>query len=339
MYYGYARECDLSDKTLPGIIAHLDDKINLQKELEAAYNKGLYDQAVLSYGAAIANDPYNSDLFLDRAKCYVKLNRDADARADFASAIKYDAGNVSIYLWQGRYYEAKNTTASYDSAYACFVNYVNKSLYSDDPALKPIHAEATYCKGMNLYKKSNFLDATDSFQAVISQNPDYYQALCYLGCCYLEKRDYAQAIEYLKKAIEINEKYADAHYWYGKTLRQKDWAKYSDEAIREMELAITIIDNDKNMNWFLWNSELADILQRNKKYDDAIKYYTNCINMDPGKNFLYYLYRGECYHQGGYNENAGKDYYAYKTWCDKYGISTDTNPAYKKDMDQLNTGK
>ncbi len=339
VYYGYARECDLSDKTLPGIMAHLDDKINLEKELEAAYSKGLYDQGVINYGAAIANDLYNSDLYLGRAKCYVKLNRDADARADFANAIKYDAGNVDIYLWQGRYYEAKNTTASYDSAYACFVNYVNKSLYRDDPALKPIHAEATYCKGMNLYKKNSFLEAIDSFRAVISQNEGYYEAFCYLGCCYLERKDYASAIDNLKKAIEINGKYADAHYWYGKTLRQKDWAKYSDEAIREMELAISIIDNDKNRNWFLWNSELADILQRNKKYDDAIKYYTNCINIDPGKNFLYYLYRGECYHQGGYNENAGKDYDAYKKWCDKYGIPTDTNPAYKKDMDQLNTGK
>ena len=339
VYYGYARACDLTDKSLAGTMAHLDDKINLQKELDASYDKGLYDQAIISCGAAITNDPSNSDLYLTRAKCYAKLNRDADARADFANAIKCDPGNVNIYLWQGKYYEAKNTSASYDSAYACFIIYVNKSPYRDDPALKPIYAEATYCKGMSLYKKNSFAEATDSLLAAVGQKENYYEALCYLGCCYMERKDYPHAIDYLNKSIEINSKYADAHYWYGKTLRQKDWTKYSDEAIREMEMAITIIDNNKNMNWFLWNSELGDILQRNKKYDDAVKYYTNCINIDPGKNFLYYLYRGECYHQGGYNENAGKDYFAYKTWCDKYGISTDTNPAYKKDMDQLNTGK
>ncbi len=336
-YYVFSRECDLSDKSIPDRITRLEDKIYVQKEMDAAYDKGLYDQAVLSYNTAIRSDPENSDLYLGRAKSYVMLGRDADARNDFNIAIRNDPANIDIYFWQGRYFESKSTAPAYDSAYACFVNYINKSLYKDDPALKPIHSEATYCKAMSLYKKNSFLEAIDSFRSAINQNPGYFQAYCYLGCCYFERRDYAKAIEQLQKSIEINDKYADAHYWYGKTLRQKDWTKYQDEAIREMELAISIIDNNKNMNWFLWNSELADILQRAKKYDDAIKYYTNCINIDQGKYFLYYLYRGECYHLGGYNDNAGKDYYTYKTWCDKYGVPP--NPAYQKDLDQLNNGK
>ncbi len=337
-YYTYAKECDLTDKAIPPVIAELENKVALLRSLDDLFRKGLYEQAIPGYTEAIRSDPGNADLYVGRAKCYWKSYRNAEARSDFYTAINRDESDADIYLWQGRFYGSLNEKRYYDSAYACLVNHVNKSEYRDDPALVPIYSEAAFNKGMSLYLSRTYIVAIDSFKSAMSLNPDFTEAYCYLGCCYYEVKDNAKAIEYLEMASGKNDKYPDAHYWYGKTLRQKDWTKYSHEAIREMKLAIDLLStNMKSQNWFLWNSDLGDILQRNKNYEEAIKYYTNCINIDPKRNFLYYLYRGECFHQWGQNENAQRDYYEYKKWCDTYG--TQPNPALDKDLKELNGTK
>jgi len=337
-YYAYAKECDLMDKTIPPVIADLDGKVAVQRSLDDLFRKGLYEQAIPGYNEAIKSDPGNADLYTGRAKCYWKLYKNTEARNDFYTAIKRDDANPDIYLWQGRFYESMNEKRYFDSAYACLVNYVNKSEYKDDPALVPIYSEAAFCKGMSLYYNRTFIAAIDSFKSAINLNPKFTAAHCYLGCCYYEVKDNAKALETLEAAKNIDDKYPDAHYWYGKTLRQKDWTRHTHEAIREMKLAIDLLStNMKSPNWFQWNSDLGDILQRNKNYEDAVKYYTNCINIDPKRNFLYYLYRGECYFHWGQSENAGRDYYEYKKWCDTYG--TQPNPALDKDLKELNGTK
>ena len=335
-YYNYALEINGTSNALPKLIEVMKDKLALKKQLAANFDKKLYDQGVAEYTSAIKNDIENSDLYLERAKCYWMLGNDLQARLDFNYAIKLnttiDVSNVLVYLWKGKYFESKNNATYYDSAYACFVNYVNKSDDKDDPGLVPIYAEAAYCKAMNLYKKNNYHEAIDSFNAAITRNNNYKEAYCYLGYCYFETKDNEKAEENFKKAMAIDGNYADAHFGYGKTLRQKDWSKYAKEAISEMGTAIVL--NDKSPNWPSWNAELADIMQRMADYDAAIKYYNNSIKSNPDKYAPYYLSTGECYHQLRQNDAARQEYAKYKSWCEK-NPNIVPDKRYQADINEL----
>ncbi len=310
-YYSYALERNAVSAELRTRKSAMDEKVSDEKKLAANFERKQYDNGIAEYTAAIGKDPENSDLYLGRAKCYVKLNRDADARADFATAIKWDERNVAVYFEQGRFYEAKNTAASWDSAHMCFVNYINKSMYQDDPALIPIYSEAALCKGMSLYKKNNFPRAIDSFRSAISRDDSNYRAFCYLGCCFCNNEagaytigNYDTAISYFKKAIAINEKYAEAHYWMGYALSVHHPQNLYDrtaEAIQEMRTAIGY-DPDNGE----WNLQLGMLLQRKGAFEEAVKCYAVCISDDLNNNIGQQALRrrGQCeYELKNYNHS------------------------------------
>ena len=335
-YYELAKGIYFSDKDIDHIINHLNAEIGIKREMEQAYIKGLYEQAVAGYNNALASGHVYSDMYLGLAKCYAQLNNDAKAKYNFALAIKFDPGNVDAYREQGKYYEAKNTAAYYDSAYASLVNCINRAEYKADPAVKAIAGEASYCKAMNLFKKNLFHEAADSFLSAIVQKPDYKEAICYLAASYCGMKDYDHAREYLEQVLKIDDKYPDAIFWHGKMQAQADWDKNRKEGIREMASAIELI-NEKNVNWYLWNGDLAYFYELNGDYDEAVRYYNVCLSSGNTRYIPFYLSTGQCYHKSNRDEKAREEYLKYKAACDNVHCPLD--PDYNKFLDELNNRK
>jgi tetratricopeptide (TPR) repeat protein len=72
-------------------------------------------------------------------------------------------------------------------------------------------------KGIQLQKESKYQEAKLIFERVLKSDPNNAEANCRLGQIYLNREfgDLDKAIEHCKRAVEINVKSSDYHYWLG----------------------------------------------------------------------------------------------------------------------------
>jgi len=76
-------------------------------------------------------------------------------------------------------------------------------------------------KGIQLLEKKDFKGAIQFFKAKVKENEDDASANYYLGRSYLMIDDYDFAVEYCEKAVDLNPKVADHHFWLGQALGRK----------------------------------------------------------------------------------------------------------------------
>ncbi|MBN8705312.1 MAG: tetratricopeptide repeat protein [Bacteroidetes bacterium] len=76
-------------------------------------------------------------------------------------------------------------------------------------------------KGIQLLEKKDFKGAIQFFKAKVKENEDDASANYYLGRSYLMIDDYENAVEYCEKAVDLNPKVADHHFWLGQALGRK----------------------------------------------------------------------------------------------------------------------
>ena len=89
--------------------------------------------------------------------------------------------------------------------------------------------------------------------------PDYFQAYSHLSSLYYDKNLYFEAIEFIKKAIEINPSYAEGLNNYGVILRDLNLMDQS-------EIALTKAINFKPEYYSaIWNLAITKLSQQNFK--------------------------------------------------------------------------
>lgn len=76
----------------------------------------------------------------------------------------------------------------------------------------PEEAEKRYNKGMEFLRKDKSSQAIPEFEQALKIFPNYYQALNALGRELVEKKQYRQSLEYLIKAIDINQRSFSGYY-------------------------------------------------------------------------------------------------------------------------------
>ena len=96
-------------------------------------------------------------------------------------------------------------------------------------------AQRYYRLGQTQFEQGMTLQAIESLKKAIDMNPKLAEAHNYLGIIYLQQTDPSRAAKYLKKAVEINPYYTDAHNTLG--VAYKEMGKY-DRALAEFETAL-----------------------------------------------------------------------------------------------------
>ncbi len=125
---------------------------------------------------------------------------------------------------------------------------------------------------------SIYLEIADSFFQD-NQKRNIYESITRLAVVYPEKED---ADKYFQELINENPT-PDTILNYIKYKSQKNDFEGTDS------LASTIEENYNDS--FVLNYELAKLYDKSKKYEEAVKYYKKCINID-NKNFIPFL---DCY--------------------------------------------
>lgn len=194
--------------------------------------------------------------------------------------------------------------------------------------------------GLCNYNLTNYQKGVDIFTKAISIRPDDASIYNYRGSCYLKLMKYNFATTDFNKAIKLQPDYAAAYNNKAICIyRNQDIAKASIADLKECELnfskalefdslLISIYKNRGIVRYYLGeynksNDDLITAYQNNekdvtiqfylsrglldnKKYDEALVYYTNLINT-AGVIPIYYIERAECNLQLNLLENARFD--------------------------------
>lgn len=200
------------------------------KEIDSKtwYNKGFCENALSQYSAAersltsaILIDPYDADIYLERAYSNLQTNNADDAIWDYRAAmrlnhaLKYESlsGIGSVYYFND----------NYDSA----LIYLEKAVQLKKEAI--IYYRLGYCYN----EKERFTEASKIFKLVIQLAPDNYNAYTLLGYDYYMFKQYDAAMTQYVFAMKKDPENELVRYYagllYAKKGDQQNLQKMIDE--------------------------------------------------------------------------------------------------------------
>lgn len=194
---------------------------------EAQYRGGYVEDAIDTYTALIRYDKKNADAYYLRGALYLGESNLEQAKEDFANAVNYANGNYAIYVniaqqlesvgensqakeyleaalkldgktaeantWRGRIYLMQK---EYDKA--------EEELKS---ALEKESDEANLYMGEVCVNKGDEAGAEQYFSNYLEKNEKDTTALEKLADIYMKRSDFASAVSYLEKALEVENPY------------------------------------------------------------------------------------------------------------------------------------
>jgi protein O-GlcNAc transferase len=204
-----------------------------------AYNHGLalhklgrLDEAVASYGRAIALRPDFAEAYSNRGVALRNLRRFDDAVADFDHAIALQPGLADVYYNRGIALQnldrLDQALASYDRAIALKPDFaealsnrgnifrelrrLDDALASYDRAiaLRPNFVEALIGRGVILDELGRFDEALTNYDRAIALKPDFAEALTNRGNIFQRLRRFDKALESYERALVVRPGYTEA---------------------------------------------------------------------------------------------------------------------------------
>ncbi len=270
----------------------------------------------------IRKNPYNNELFKQRAEEYIKENKIDSAINDYELAKKLDTLDQDVYLRLADLYllsskseksknqlekclkiNPKNTKALINLAriYLYVDNYKKSNEYLiKAEKINDTNAEIYLLRGLAYQALKDTNKAIKNFQIAVEKNPDYYEPYNILGILYAAKND-TVAIEYYKNAIKLQPKNPQPHYNLALFLQNQG---YEIRALNEYNHIITKIDTAYSDAYF--NMGYVNMLYL-KNYKKAISYFSKVINLQYTDVRAYYN-RGYCYEKLKDYKNARIDY-------------------------------
>jgi tetratricopeptide (TPR) repeat protein len=194
---------------------------------------------------------------LNKALSKIKLQDYFGAKLDIDKVVELN-GSAYSYMKQG---DINNYLKKYDEAITSY----NKAI-----EIFPNYSEAYVGKGLTLEKLNNIKEAFENYNIAIEKNPDY----AYAYVCRGDISKPVPAVEDFSKAIEISPNYSYAYITRAYNYRL---LKEYDKAISDYNKVMELSQEYKEFSL----EQIADIEFERGNYRDAIKYYSQVININP----------------------------------------------------------
>lgn len=274
-------------------------------------------KALSDYTEAIRLKPNETQPYEDRAQIYYEQGDYARSNADYRKMIELKPGDVMGYMGIGRNANAQKQWEeaikqfdyvvkldnNYSSAYS-FRAESNIGLNKYSEAIDDIIAALVIDGNQKAYYLLQNL-ADDAFPVLktkleiqCTKSPNDPAWPYYMGVAYEQKGGMRKAIEYYKKAAEINS---------NSVLFRRIAVCY--ENIGEYDLALTYLEKTLQMDPKDVRAEAtkADIYYESGRVDDAIRVMDDIINSYPEWDYAYHR-RAWFKENGGYTDGAIDDY-------------------------------
>jgi tetratricopeptide (TPR) repeat protein len=238
------------------------DSLIALSNLGAAYaNVGRYEDAVKQYRAALGLQPDSLPVEMNLALAYYKSGRTEKAAPIFEKvhAAAPDQLQPTILLadcW---------LTLGRNKDVADLLRPLEQRLPDD--------AVIDHMLGTALVRDNQIVRGQTLIEKIL-RNGDSAEARLLIGTIKINARDYRGAIEDLSKALELNAKLPDVHYFYGFALLS---AGDTDRAGAAFQLELEV-----NPNNFDSNLQLGVLLISDDKYAEALQHLRRALQLRPG---------------------------------------------------------
>lgn len=251
----------------------------------------------------IHKHPKDDQLYFDRAKIYLKLNRVNDAIADLSRAVALDKDNIDYNMLLGDAYFANHDM---NSSFRTFQKVLD---------LDPGNTEAYLKLGEISYYSRDYDRAMESLSKVTEKDPRNRTALFMKSFIYKETGDTNKAITLLGKICDYYPEFPEAFEEIG-TLYALN---HNPLALEYLNTAIRL--NPKNTSA---RYSIAMFYQEQNQIDKAEEYYKQILDIDSGHKDAWHN-RGyiETFLYGDYEEAIG--FYTKAIQCDSNFIEAWTN--------------
>lgn len=300
--------------------------IDLLNEGDALWEDGQAEQALQLFDQAIQLDPDSAHGYTGRGMSYRSLDQLDKALADLNQAIELDSNYEVAFRERGMVYYNKG---SYDLA----INDCNQAV-----ELNPSYARGYLCLGYIYEDLEEYQDALTFYSKTIDLDNQEEYAFAYRGeLLRYQFGDYNQAIDDLKRAVELDPAWAFAHASLGAAY--SDSGNYS-QAIDSLSTAVELDTNDfwayytRAWPYFIENQYENSIADLNKvlslttdsyyvsnahfrlgrnyyalgDYQDAIDSFTSSISTSSEEPVYSYYNRAISYDEIGDTQDAFEDY-------------------------------
>ena len=235
------------------------------------------DLAINAYNAVLKTNPGNVDAYVNLAICYASQNDYSKAQEILNSAkSKFPANNLVLKTLQQVQKDSLSTAL----------------------------ADAS-----KSYEDKDFKDALQKYLAI---NPVTEDSLLGVAASYQALEAYDKAIEFYKKAQDLNNKNSEIPYYIGYLYsEQQKWKEA--EAYLKKSIALNTESEAKNLLAYVsQNLTLADYneavnLYEKNNFEQAILKFSQVIKQDANNAFAYY-YRGLIYDEQKKYKTAVDDY-------------------------------
>jgi tetratricopeptide (TPR) repeat protein len=197
---------EIEGKPLYAIIKREND---FMVEGHNAFAKNRHTMAIQNFELALDYDSLNEEAWRNIGLSYLNNGEPAKAKKALETAIRINPNSHIAQSYLAVYYQRQNNLQKATELYKAAIG--NKINYT-----------FPYIQLGNIYLQSNmFTDALTYFEGGLQRlgrlDP---QILNSMGTCYLQLRDYNNAVNYLNTAIQQDPNYADAYYNLGLTYSQ-----------------------------------------------------------------------------------------------------------------------
>jgi len=242
----------------------------------------------------IEKSPKNSDLYQQRADYYYRINKTDEALADILYAIKLDKSKSTYYVTMADIYLAKRETdlveealqkaIAIDNSNEAYLKlaelYLYQYMYNECEEtlekairLQPHNPKAFLTEALLLKEKNDTTGYVRMMQLVIDQDPKEVIAYQSLAEFFHQKLD-PLAISYYKNALAIKPNDKILNYNLGMLYQE----------LGELELAKEQYENLIALDpksYPAYNSLGYIALVYEDKYDEAVRYFSKAIEIDP----------------------------------------------------------
>jgi tetratricopeptide (TPR) repeat protein len=202
----------------------------------AHYGLGEYSAAVPYFKQAAARDTQNLPLRLVLAHSCLWSKQYQCVMDTYHEILTLNAESAEADMLAG---EALDEQQDSDGAIKMF-----RAAVAANPKEPGVH----YGLGYLLWRQKQYPEALLQFQAEIENNPNHAQSLVYMGDCYLQQNDSADARSPLEKGLALDPSLGIADLDLGIIDSQ---AGRNDDALRELRKALALIPGDVNVHWRL----------------------------------------------------------------------------------------
>lgn len=281
-----------------------EDKAEVYDKIAKAYVAiGNFGEAVANYQKSVTSNSKNALVKFEYAKLLLRLKEFKEASKLFEELIYIDYKNPNYHYQQGvaleklkdstalnRFLSAYQLDETHQKAISKIAKYhlikrnhrishkyIDKGLESYNDNIELISLKA-----QNYFYQDYYKEAIIWFKKLLDLGEESEFIHEKLSICYADFSDYEDAIFHRKAVLKYNPKDAESLYLIGSYYeRLGDF----EEAQRYMEDSIKLQDVSLNKEY----RQLGTVLNRQKKYEEAIKVFQKAIKEDPSDVFTRFL--------------------------------------------------